>query len=308
MTPLTPLLEVNQLSIAFRSYNRVWEQEERLTIRNLSLSLQAGEILAVAGASGSGKSLLAEAILGILPENARAIGALFFRGQPLTASRQAALRGQEIALVPQGISNLDPLLPVGKQVRGPKGSAAAQRQLFRQLRLAAESERRYPFQLSGGQARRVLLATALISGADLLIADEPTPGLDLPAAVQALAAFRELANQGKGILLITHDLELALSVADRLAVFYAGTTLEITPAADWQAGPMALRHPYSRALWRALPENGFQALPGRQPAVAESGPGCPFAPRCTQANDRCHREQPPLRTLRGGQVRCFHAS
>ena len=165
----------------------------------------------------------------------------------------------------------------------------------------------YRFQLSGGMARRVLISTAVMENAKLIIADEPTPGLDLEMAMETLRNFRELADQGCGVLLITHDIDLALNVADRIAVFYAGTTVEICPAADFKGGGDALRHPYSRAFIEALPQNGFKPIPGTQPYAGELPEGCLFAPRCTRKTAECCGEI-EMRRLRGGEVRCIHAT
>ena len=120
--------------------------------------------------------------------------------------------------------------------------------------------------------------------------------------------FRELANEGKAVILITHDIDLAFEFADRVAVFYAGTTVETAPAADFKAGPEALRHPYSAALWHALPQNGFEPIPGFQPYAGSLPDGCVFAPRCPLKTAACETAPPPLRTLRGGEVRCIHAT
>ena len=157
-------------------------------------------------------------------------------------------------------------------------------------------------------ARRVLVSTALITDAELIIADEPTPGMSLDQALEALRMFRELADAGKAVILITHDIDLAVEFADRVAVFYAGTTVETAPAADFRAGEDALRHPYSRALWRALPQNGFAPIPGFQPYAGNLPQGCLFAPRCPYKTARCEQELPPVREVRGGEVRCFYGA
>lgn len=153
------------------------------------------------------------------------------------------------------------------------------RELLPRYGLADEVADLYPFELSGGMARRVLLLTALMWQPRLIIADEPTPGMDLALAKQAMQDFRTFADDGNGVLLITHDLELALEVADRIVVFYAGTTVEEAKVADF-ADETLLRHPYTRALHEALPGRGFAALPGTQPYVKDLPAGCPFAPRC----------------------------
>ena len=253
-----PLLEISDLSVSFRMYDGSLEQRQLQVISSLSLTVYPGEILAVAGSSGSGKSLLAAAILGILPANAAVGGAMRYGGQPLTPERQRSLRGGGIALVPQSVAYLDPLMKVGRQADGHQKPrpTAKRRELFRRFGLPEKTERLYPFQLSGGMARRVLVSTALLADAQLVIADEPTPGMGLEQAKEALSMFREMADEGRGVVLITHDIDLAVDFADRIAVFYAGTTVETAPAEDFRQG--ALRHPYSQALWRAMPENDFE--------------------------------------------------
>ena len=304
------LLEVSDLSVSFRMYDSGLEQKQLPVISSLSLKVLPGEILAVAGSSGSGKSLLASAILGILPGNATVSGSLRFDGEPLTPERQAKLRGTEIALVPQSVAFLDPLMKVGAQVDGHRKPRPTERRrkLFRRFGLPEQTERLYPFQLSGGMARRVLVSTALLTSARLIIADEPPPGMSLEQAEEALAMFRAMADEGKGVVLITHDIDLAFHIADRIAVFYAGTTVETAPAADFRQGPEALRHPYSKALWRALPQHEFRPIPGFQPYAGNLPRGCLFAPRCPCRTAECEKSVPPMQTVRKGEVRCFHAT
>lgn len=304
-----PILEVQDLSISFTQYGSGLKQNTIRVIHDLHLAIHSGEIVAVVGSSGSGKSLLAHAVLGILPSNAKMSGSIQYEGQELNTHSIAKLRGNEIALVPQSVTFLDPLMRVGEQVKAsvkegdPKSKL---KEVFEQYRLAPDTDKKYPFQLSGGMARRVLVSTATISSARLIIADEPTPGLD-PAAVQeTLGRFRELADSGAGVMLITHDIESALTIADRVAVFYAGTTVEVARAQDFSGSGEALRHPYSRALWRALPQNDFTPIPGFQPHPNALPPGCLFAPRCTIATTDCNKAMPPERELRGGMVRCVH--
>ncbi|GIQ67805.1 ABC transporter ATP-binding protein [Xylanibacillus composti] len=305
------LLEVNDLSVSFVQ-NEGWFRRRRMPVlQQLRLTVNTGEVVAVLGASGAGKSLLAHAILGILPRHAEVSGSLLYAGERLTPQRQAELRGREIALVPQSVTYLDPLMPVGRQVRhavkrGDKREA--QRESFRRYRLGEKVGRQYPFQLSGGMARRVLVAAATASGARLLIADEPTPGLDPAVMREALGRFRELADEGCGVLLISHDIASALTIADHVAVMYAGTIVEIARAADFTDEPAGLRHPYTQALWRALPQNGFAPLAGAPPQPGELAHACAFAPRCPAATEACLHELPPARELRHGLVRCIHAS
>lgn len=302
-----PILEVRDFSISFTRYERGTQRSDLRVIRDLQLSLYAGQILAVIGASGSGKSLLAHGILGILPYNAKSSGDLLYMGKPLTEKRLRILRGREITLVPQSVTYLDPLMKIGPQIRmgtsDPESRKKSQAVLAR-YGLEESVEDRYPFELSGGMARRVLISTAVMENPRLVIADEPTPGLDARTAQWILRHFREIADGGAAVLLITHDLELALTVADRVAVFYAGVTLEEAAAADF-ASEDTLRHPYTKALWRAMPENGFTPAEGTQPypGTAEN---CPYAPRCPLRSPQCAGEIPP-RPLRGGMVRCIHS-
>lgn len=305
------LLEVNNLSISFQQYSSGLKQRKLNVMSSLDVSIDKGEILAVVGSSGSGKSLLAHAILGILPSNASMTGTIKYNHEILTPSKQAELRGRDIALIPQSVNFLDPLMHVGKQVRTSvkEGDAKEiQRKIFESLHLDKATEKMYPFQLSGGMARRVLLSTAIASDAKLIIADEPTPGLDPVVIEEALNNFRAFANDGRTVMFITHDIEAALTIADKIAVFYAGTTVEIASVEDFKGKGEALRHPYTKALWRALPQNDFTPIPGSQPYSSALPSGCLFAPRCPMANEACWEAQPEMRALRDGMVRCIHAT
>ena len=304
------LLEIHDLSVSFRMYDHGLEQTDLKVISDLHLTVYPGEIVAIAGSSGSGKSLLASAILGILPGNATVYGHISYKGQQLSAERQRQLRGTKIALVPQSVAYLDPLLKVGQQADGHKKPYPTEkrRSLFKRFGLPDKTEQLYPYQLSGGMARRVLVSTALITDSELIIADEPTPGMSLNQALEALKMFREMANEGKAVILITHDIDLAFEFADRVAVFYAGTTVETAPASDFKKGPDALRHPYSKALWRALPQNGFHSIEGFQPYAGNLPRGCLFAPRCPYKTSKCEEGIPPVTEVRGGEARCYHVT
>jgi len=337
------LLRIEHLTVSFAQYEKhSAKQGELPVIRDLNVTVREGEIVAVVGSSGSGKSLLAHAIMGILPANAAARGSVFYRGSSYGEAELKALRGREIALVPQSVNYLDPLMKVGRQIIGetkkrqkPFGRAVKEkdrelsggavkekdretfggadegkrqaevrmRELLARYGLSEEVADLYPFELSGGMARRVLLLTALMRQPRLIIADEPTPGMDLALAKQAMQDFRTFADDGNGVLLITHDLELALEVADRIVVFYAGTTVEEAKVADF-ADETLLRHPYTRALYEALPGRGFAALAGTQPYVKDLPAGCPFAPRCADRREACAGEIPVI-SVRGGKVRCI---
>lgn len=293
------LLSVEHLSVSFNMYDDQApffqaEKRDSCVIDDLTLSVHEGEILALVGASGSGKSLLADSIMGLFEPNATIEGTIWFDGVEQDAQSLAALRGRGISLVPQSVAHLDPLMRVGKQVEGfarAAGSslkgrpgfraktdesgasakakaarnarstrlarAARRKELFARYKLDESVARLYPHELSGGMARRVLLCCALMDEPRLIVADEPTPGLDLPLAVAAMQDFRSFADRGGSVLLITHDIELALQVADRVAVFKDGSVVEET-SVDCFEDPSLLRHPFTRALWHALPEHGFK--------------------------------------------------
>jgi peptide/nickel transport system ATP-binding protein len=305
------LLEVENLSVSFVQYQGGIRQQELQVIRDLNIEVSSGEIVAVVGSSGSGKSLLAHGILGILPKNAHVAGSIRYLGEELTQERQELLRGREITLIPQSVNYLDPLMPVGKQVQGitPKKDALqAQRKIFERYHLTRDHERLFPFQLSGGMARRILIATAVVGDPRLIIADEPTPGLHPQVIEETLKNLRELADGGCGIMMITHDMETALKIADQIAVFYGGTTLEVAPVGDFTGDGSLLRHPYTKALWRALPQNEFLPIPGFQPTPNNLPSGCLFEPRCQVKTSECALIPPKMCERRGGKVRCYHAT
>jgi peptide/nickel transport system ATP-binding protein len=309
------MLTLTDIALSFTRYETGLIRKEFSVLNGLNLRVEKGELAAVVGASGSGKSALAHAILGILPANSRICGEILFKNSPLTPERRQTVRGREIALIPQSVAFLDPLQRIGAQVRraavlsGVDKKSAAQRQksAFERYKLPESVARLFPFQLSGGMARRVLVATATVGRADLLIADEPTPGLHPQVAKESLLHLRELADSGKGVLLISHELEAALDVADKIAVFYAGTIVEEALCADFADGGKNLRHPFTRALWHALPKNAFQYAPGSQPTPGLPIKGCPFASRCPEVSELCEHQAPAHRSLRGGFVRCHHA-
>lgn len=301
------ILEIDELSVSFLQYenSRGSRQIELPVISKLSVSVHEGEIVAIVGSSGSGKSLLAHAILDMLPYNARTGGRMYFEGQELTGEQIRKLRGNKIAFVPQSTTYLDPLMKVGEQVSGSRKDQKRikkQKELFRRYGLGRDVDTKYPFECSGGMTRRVLLTSALMGNPRLIIADEPTPGMDLALAKKSMEDFRAFADEGNGVLLITHDIELALEVADRIAVFYAGTTIEEALVSDF-ASEETLRHPYTKALWHALPQNGFQPFPGVQPYVKDMPKGCPFGPRCQEYSEECQGEI-PMQRVGCGTVRC----
>ena len=306
------LLDVENVSISFIQYTKGLNQRNLNVITDLTLDVKEGEILAVLGSSGSGKSLLAHAILGILPENANLNGNIKYNGKTLSQKDKEEIRGKEISLIPQSVNFLDPLMKISDQAIGytenddeKAEKKAKQREIFEHYNLSSEVDDMYPFQLSGGMARRVLVSTALLSSPKLVIADEPTPGLDEKTVKETLNHFRKMKEDGVGVLLITHDIHAALEVADRISIFYSGYVIEIAQTKDFSGDGENLLHPYTKALFKALPANGFELTKGHQPLHGEIPEGCPFYDRCEMAFEKCKNERPKLISLGNKKVRCF---
>lgn len=310
-----PILKVKDLGISFSQYTNGLVRGDLNVIRNLDIELYEGEILAVVGSSGSGKSLLAHAILGILPDNACTQGDIIYKGEILDEKRKEKLRGDEIVLIPQSVNYLDPLKKVGKQIKisikdkDKKTQDKIVDNLFKKYNLDKKVKNYYPFQLSGGMARKVLLSTALASDSKVIIADEPTPGLDEESLNEVLKDFRDIADSGRAILMITHDIMAALKIADKVAIFYAGSTLEIANTSDFKQKEVELRHPYTKALYKALPNHDFVPIDDKtQPLPNELPKGCVFSDRCPLKDKNCENQVPKIREIRNGKVRCIHAT
>ncbi len=254
------ILSVENLKICFTQYVKGLKTRRITPIESLNVSINEGEIMAVIGASGSGKSLLAHAILGILPSNAICDGDITYCGQPLTEEKKIELRGKEISFIPQSVNYLDPLMRVSEQVKiglPKKDADKQQKELFHRYGLKEKDGELYPFQLSGGMLRRVLFATSIRDNIKLVIADEPTPGIHPEALSTILNQLRAFADDGAAVMLITHDIVSALTVCDRVTVLKDGKTIETTMAENFSADGRHLQHWYSRALWNALPQNSF---------------------------------------------------
>lgn len=279
-------------------------------IKDLSLKIKKGEILAVLGSSGSGKSLLAQSILGILPNNTRLYGDMYYKGNIINDREKMELRGHSIVYIPQSVNYLDPLLKIKKQIKISIKYKEDKRiyDVFKSYSLPLEVLEKYPFELSGGMIRRVFLAIGSLSEGELIIADEPTPGLDENRLNEVYDNFKKLSNSGVSILMITHDIKTALKIADKIAVLYAGSIVEIADKDDFDNMGENLRHPYSKALINAAPFNAFKGLEGSQPTPNEIVDGCDFCDRCFQSGKECKLDKPTEIDLRGGKVRCFNAT
>lgn len=309
-----PVFQVENFGVSFSQYENGINRTELHVITDLDIELYEGKILAVVGSSGSGKSLLAHAIMGILPENATIYGKLYYRQEELTQAEIARIRGHKICLIPQSVNYLDPLEKVGSQIsRAIKDASKEEKkrrviEMLEKYSLDPQVYNYYPHQLSGGMARKVLLSIALLSDCEILIADEPTPGLDEPSLAEVLQDFRFAADAGKAILMITHDIQAAVQIADRIAVFYAGSTLEVADSDAFSGDGSRLCHPYSKALLQAMPQNAFLPIDGVQPMPGKLPDGCLFYDRCPKRCDDCRQSRPQPRPIRGGKVRCFYAA
>ncbi|WP_329018484.1 ABC transporter ATP-binding protein [Micromonospora rifamycinica] len=311
------LLSVDGLTVRFRLPGAVVH-----AVTDLSLDLHPGELLAVVGESGCGKSVLAHALLGLLPRNATVTvtGQAHLRpaaGEPVdlvtVGERHLArqVRGRAVGLVPQSPATaLTPvrtgrrLLEETLRAHGhPRRAAAdAAERAAVDVGLHPADLDRYPHELSGGMAQRLATALALAPDPPLLLADEPTTGLDRPLVDHTLDLLRRRCDTGAAVLLITHDLAAARRVADTVAVMYASRIVEHrpTPALFDRPG-----HPYSAGLLDALPERAFTPVPGHPPMLTDLPAGCPFAPRCPRATDSCHT--PPRLADDGvGRLACHH--
>ncbi|MBQ8018591.1 MAG: ABC transporter ATP-binding protein [Methanobrevibacter sp.] len=304
------LLEVNNLSISFTQYVEGLNRHDLKVISDLTIDVDEGEIVAILGSSGSGKSLLAHSILGILPYNSHVTGEIKYKDAVLTQSLKEKLRGSEICLIPQSVNFLDPLMKVSEQAIGEckdddehDAKKIKQREIFARYGLDESVDDLYPFELSGGMARKVLLSTALIDDPTLLIADEPTPGLDSQSVKETIEDIKNLKEQGKGVLLITHEIDVALKTADRIAIFYSGYVIEVNTAENFKNQKNIL-HPYTKVLIDALPRNGFNYAEGVQPL--DEVAGCPYYENCSVRLDKCRDEKPELINHEGIMIRCFN--
>ncbi|MFJ5807451.1 ABC transporter ATP-binding protein [Streptomyces sp. NPDC093093] len=305
-------------------------------VTDAGFTLAAGECLALVGESGCGKSVLASALLGLLPGNAETAGsARLADGLDLLAADETTLartvRGRRVGLVPQSpAAHLTPVRTIRSHLEetvrelagpsepsGPSGArtpGTGRRARRARLRAAAEAAAtraafpashldHHPHELSGGLAQRAATALALVGDAPLLLADEPTTGLDRDLVHRTVDELRAHTREaGRALLMITHDLAAAERIADTVAVMYAGRIVETAPAAVF-FGPVGPRHPYARGLLDALPERAFAPIPGAPPELGALPPGCAFADRCAQADTTCRTRRPPL--VEG--VACHHA-
>ncbi len=315
---MTQLLDIRSLSVDY-GYGAV--------IRDLSLTVSAGEIVGLVGESGCGKTTLGWSVLGLLPRSARVDGSIMFDGTELIglqARKRRRLLGVRLSLIPQAaMASLDPMFTVGHQIREiimthqrarRSDADATTVGRLREVGVAAPEARlhAFPHELSGGTRQRVATAAAMILNPSMLIADEPTSSLDVTIQAQVLGVLRSIIlEQGTAVLFITHDLGVVAQISDRIAVMYAGEIVEEASAEDLFEDP---KHPYTKKLLAAHP--GFSnkgqrlaTIQGSVPDPAQRTGGCRFAPRCPVAIAVCQEERPPWVTLDSGRhVRCVHSA
>ena len=290
----TPLLVVRDLHVTYRS-----SRGPVPAVRGVSIHLDRGETLGLAGESGSGKSTMTMALLRLVPVGTSITGSVMLAGEDVLAmnpGRLRAVRWTEAAVVFQGAQHvLNPVQRVSRQIKeaiDTHRSANKVADLLEQVGIPRWRSDAYPHELSGGQKQRVMIAMALACDPELLIADEPTTALDVMVQAQVLQLLADLQrDRGLAMIFITHDLSVLSTVADRLAVMYAGRLIETGPAKEMLRGA---KHPYSKALAAAFPTIGDRSsrlapsgLAGDPPDPVDVPGGCPFHPRCPIAVDEC---------------------
>jgi oligopeptide transport system ATP-binding protein len=323
MTPSEkqPLLRVDDLAVEFRTRDGVVHAVDGVTY-----DLAAGETLAILGESGSGKSVSAQAIMGILdmPPAFITRGEVRFAGDDLLTlpeKRRRHVRGERISMIFQdALSALNPVYPVGWQIaemfrthRGTSRSEATRAavELMDRVHIPSAAARvgDYPHQFSGGMRQRVMIAMAIALEPDILIADEPTTALDVTVQAQIMDLLSELQRDtGMGLILITHDLGVVAQVADRVAVMYAGRIVETATIDDLYGRPA---HPYTEGLIASIPrleQKGHRLTPigGAPPNLTRVPPGCSFHPRCPRARGNCRVDEPPLYDVGPGRASACH--
>ncbi len=326
-----PLLNVRNLTIEFAQSRAAREAPAAgvAAVRDLSFSIGPAEVLGLVGESGSGKSVTSLAIMGLLPTSAVVKGEITFQnGDGLASSLTAMpadqlrqLRGSQIAMIFQEpMTALNPVMRVGDQIaeavraHHAVSKAEAWRRAVEGMRDVAipEPEKRarsYPHQLSGGMRQRVMIAMAIVNRPKLLIADEPTTALDVTIQQQILDLLNDLRHKfGLAMLFISHDLAVVSHVADRVAVMYAGSLVELGAKADIFRAPA---HPYTQGLLRAIPTLAtdravpLKTIEGTVPPIGQLPRGCPFEPRCASRVAACAAELPPLVQVGSGHwARC----
>ena len=320
-TPGAPALTVRGLSVDFATDHGLVR-----AVRSVDLDVAPGELVALLGESGSGKSVTARSVLGLAGAGAEvSADVLEVGGTPVLALSPDGLRrirGERVGLVMQdALSALNPVLTVGEQIAeilrvhrgiGRRAATARATELLALVGIPAPARRvrDHPHQFSGGMRQRILIAMAIALEPELLIADEPTTALDVTVQAQVLELLDDLRHRlGMAVLLITHDLGVVMETSDRVAVMYAGRVVETGPTTEVLSSP---RHPYTEALLRSVPSRAGRdrllTIPGSPPSPTLVPPGCSFHPRCRLAVERCRDVRPDLLTVLPGRAAACHRS
>lgn len=318
---MKPLLEVKNLHVHFPTESGVLR-----AVNDVSFAVRCGEIVGLAGESGCGKSVTMKCLIGLLPSPGRIVsGEIWFQGQDLlrlSGREMRRLRGRDISIVLQdAMAALNPVIPVGEQVADVrrahtedswKSAWAKAVELLGRMGIPQPQDRAkfYAHEFSGGMQQRVGIAAALACNPALIIADEPTTGLDVTIQLQILSLLREAREQmGSALIYISHDLATVVSVCERIMIMYAGEIVESAPTEPILQDP---KHPYTRALMNSIPPMGgksrelLQTIPGVPPNACDLPHGCHFAPRCPDREDDCSLRRPKLIKLEGNrEVRCI---
>lgn len=308
------LLEIKNLTISF---------DGKKAVDDVSLDLNSGEIVGLVGESGCGKSLTAFSILGISPPNSVLTGEVLYKERNLLLLDEESkrqIRGNKISLIPQDpLSALNPVFTIGDQIAevlqvhsdlSYSQAQAVSLKSLEDVNIPNPKERLkdYPHQFSGGMRQRALIAMALVTGPDILIADEPTTALDVTVQLQILEIMKGLKNKKKGILLITHDLAQVSEICDRVFVMYLGKIVESTTTKEIFINP---KHPYTIGLLNSLPDKNKKTLTpilGQPPSIDSIPNGCAFHTRCPHVFDKCRKEVPELYDVKNSvnhKSRCF---
>ena len=312
-----PILEIKNYSLGIEIDKKIYP-----ILKNINFSFFKGKIHAIVGESGCGKTMSVMSILKLLPKNSKVLGGkIVFEGQNILSyseKQMRQIRGRKIALIPQDpMTSLNPLYTIENQLlevimlhndisKEQALKVAIQTLESVEFKDAEKRIKSYPHELSGGMKQRVIIAMALAANADILIADEPTTALDVTIQAQILKLLEKIKQQGKTIILITHDLGVVAQYSDDISIMYLGAIVERAQTRELFKNP---HHPYTKALIEALPVKKGKKLKnikGQPSQITQIIEGCPFNPRCEKADYMCQTKMPELTNISNSNVSCPH--